>query len=114
MRISEREASFGATALAISAIIRTCSCFHSTLSLVAGAAFEHLEDERTVPTGIALPGIGCIHSGALALVAGGAGGLLQGAGAAFAFTQARIQSRHKAAASQPPMVTYSHGKTSIL
>jgi MFS family permease len=64
------------------------------MSLVAGAALDHLGAKRTVPVGIAILGIGCLLFSVPAVLAGDAGRLLQGAGSAFAFTGAVYLAAH--------------------
>lgn len=58
------------------------------MSLVAGAALDHLGAKRSIPIGSALLAIGCLLFSAPAVIAGDIGRLLQGAGSAFAFTGA--------------------------
>ena len=92
--ISELEASFGTTALGISAILGAYYYTYSTMSLVAGAALDHLGAKRTVPIGVAILGAGCLLFSAPAVLAGDIGRLLQGAGSAFAFTGAVYLAAH--------------------
>ena len=54
--IPELESSFHTTALGISAILGAYYYTYSTMSLVAGAALDHLGAKRTVPVGAATPG----------------------------------------------------------
>ena len=92
--IPELEASFHTTALGISAILGAYYYTYSTMSLVAGAALDHLGAKRTVPVGAAILGIGCLFFSAASLLAGDVGRLLQGAGSAFAFTGAVYLAAH--------------------
>jgi len=92
--IPELETAFQTTALGISAILGVYYYTYSTMSLVAGAALDHLGAKRTVPVGIAILGIGCLFFSAPAVVAGNVGRLLQGAGSAFAFTGAVYLAAH--------------------
>lgn len=92
--ISQLEASFGTTALGVSGILGIYYYTYSTMSLVAGAALDHLGAKRTVPLGIAVLGIGCLFFSAPAIWAGNTGRLLQGAGSAFAFTGAVYLAAH--------------------
>jgi MFS family permease len=92
--IPELEASFRTTALGISAILGAYYYTYSTMSLVAGAALDHLGAKRTVPVGAAILGIGCFFFSAAAVMAGDVGRLLQGAGSAFAFTGAVYLAAH--------------------
>src|ERR1700721_2889560 len=86
--IPELEASFHTTALGISAILGVYYYTYSSVSLIAGAALDHLGAKRTIPVGFAVLGIGCLLVSASAALAGDIGRLLQGAGSAFAFTGA--------------------------
>src|SRR6516165_4243406 len=92
--IAELEAHFNTTALGISAILGIYYYTYSTMSLVAGAALDHLGAKRTVPAGIAILGVGCLLFSVPAVAAGDAGRLLQGAGSAFAFTGAVYLAAH--------------------
>jgi MFS family permease len=84
--IPELENSFHTTALGLSAILGAYYYTYSTMSLVAGAALDHLGAKRTVPVGAAILGIGCLFFSGGTVMAGDVGRLLQGAGSAFAFT----------------------------
>src|SRR6202042_3478752 len=86
--IPELEASFHTTALGISAILGVYYYTYSSVSLIAGAALDHLGAKHTVPVGFAVLGIGCLLFSASTALAGDIGRLLQGAGSAFAFTGA--------------------------
>src|SRR5580704_14502487 len=86
--IPQLEASFHTTALGISAILGVYYYTYSSVSLIAGAALDHLGAKRTVPVGLAVLGIGCLLFSASTALAGDIGRLLQGAGSAFAFTGA--------------------------
>jgi len=86
--IPELEASFHTTALGISAILGVYYYTYSSVSLIAGAALDHLGAKRTIPVGFAILGIGCLLFSASTALAGDIGRLLQGAGSAFAFTGA--------------------------
>src|ERR1700678_276384 len=92
--IPELEASFHTTALGISAILGAYYYTYSVMSLVAGAALDHLGAKRTVPIGAAILGIGCLFFSGGSVVAGDVGRLLQGAGSAFAFTGAVYLAAH--------------------
>ena len=92
--IPELESSFNTTALGLSAILGAYYYTYSTMSLVAGAALDHLGAKRTVPVGAAILGIGCLLFSAAAVSAGEGGRLLQGAGSAFAFTGAVYLAAH--------------------
>ena len=58
--IPELEASFHTTALGISAILGVYYYTYSSVSLIAGAALDHLGAKHTVPVGFAVLGIGCL------------------------------------------------------
>ncbi|MFZ1973869.1 MAG: MFS transporter [Candidatus Acidiferrales bacterium] len=92
--IPELEAAFRTTALGVGAIIGVYYYTYSAMSLIAGAALDHLGAKRTVPVGIAVLGIGCLLFSAPTVVAGDIGRLLQGAGSAFAFTGAVYLAAH--------------------
>jgi MFS family permease len=92
--IPELESAFNTTALGISAILGAYYYTYSTMSLVAGAALDHLGAKRTVPVGAAILGVGCLFFSVGAISAGDTGRLLQGAGSAFAFTGAVYLAAH--------------------
>src|SRR6202166_3860759 len=92
--IPELEASFNTTALGIASILGIYYYTYSSMSLVAGAALDHLGAKRTVPVGIAILGIGCLLFSVPTVLAGDIGRLLQGAGSAFAFTGAVYLAAH--------------------
>jgi MFS family permease len=92
--IPELENSIHTTALGLSAILGAYYYTYSTMSLVAGAALDHLGAKRTVPVGAAILGIGCLFFSGGTVMAGDVGRLLQGAGSAFAFTGAVYLAAH--------------------
>jgi MFS family permease len=92
--IPELEAAFHTTALGIGAILGVYYYTYSSMSLIAGAALDHLGAKRTVPIGIAVLGIGCLLFSAPTVLTGNIGRLLQGAGSAFAFTGAVYLAAH--------------------
>src|ERR1700677_3263480 len=92
--IPQLEASFGTTALGISAILGLYYYTYSTMSLVAGTALDRLGAKHTVPIGVAILGTGCLLFSAPAVMAGDLGRLLQGDGSAFAFTGAVYLAAH--------------------
>jgi MFS family permease len=92
--IPELEASFHTTALGISAILGGYYYTYSSMSLIAGAALDHLGAKRTIPVGVLVLGIGCLVFSAPTVLAGNVGRLLQGAGSAFAFTGAVYLAAH--------------------
>src|SRR5277367_2854366 len=92
--IPELESSFHTTALGVGAILGAYYYTYSVMSLVAGAALDHLGAKRSVPVGAAILGIGCLFFSVAAVSAGDVGRLLQGAGSAFAFTGAVYLAAH--------------------
>jgi MFS family permease len=92
--IPELESSFNTTALGVSAILGAYYYTYSVMSLVAGAALDHLGAKRTVPIGAAILGIGCFFFAGASVMSGDIGRLLQGAGSAFAFTGAVYLAAH--------------------
>jgi MFS family permease len=92
--IPELEASFHTTAVGIAAILGVYYYTYSTMSLVAGAALDHLGAKRSIPVGITILGIGCLLFSVPTVLAGDVGRLLQGAGSAFAFTGAVYLAAH--------------------
>jgi MFS family permease len=92
--IPELEGLFRTTALGVSAILGIYYYTYSTMSLVAGAALDHLGAKRTVPVGVAILGIGSLLFSLPSVVQGDVGRLLQGAGSAFAFTGAVYLAAH--------------------
>jgi MFS family permease len=92
--IPELEAAFHTPALGIGAILGVYYYTYSSMSLIAGAALDHLGAKRTVPIGIAVLGIGCLLFSAPTVLTGNIGRLLQGAGSAFAFTGAVYLAAH--------------------
>jgi len=92
--IPQLEGSFHTTALGISTILGVYYYTYSSLSLIAGAALDRLGAKRTIPTGVAILGIGCLLFSAPTVLAGEIGRLLQGAGSAFAFTGAVYLAAH--------------------
>jgi MFS family permease len=86
--IAELEDSFKTTAVGIASILGIYYYTYSSMSLVAGAALDHLGAKRSVPVGITILGLGCLLFSVPAVLAGDIGRLLQGAGSAFAFTGA--------------------------
>jgi MFS family permease len=86
--IPELQASFHTTALGISAILGVYYYTYSSMSLIAGAALDHVGAKRTIPIGVTVLGVGCLLFSAPTILAGNVGRLMQGAGSAFAFTGA--------------------------
>lgn len=83
--IPELSAAFGVTTVGLVAIIGTYYYTYSTVSLVAGVAFDRLGAKYSLLAGTLVLGIGCLSFYFPHLYAGYIGRLLQGAGCAFAF-----------------------------
>jgi MFS family permease len=92
--IPELQAWFQTTALGISTILGVYYYSYSSMSLIAGAALDHLGARRTVPIGVTILGIGCLLFSSPTVLAGDIGRLLQGAGSAFAFVGAVYLAAH--------------------
>src|ERR1700683_4179575 len=86
--ISGMQASCNTAALGIATSLGVYYYTYSSMSLVAGAALDHLGAKRSVPVGMTILGLGCLLFSVPAVIAGDIGRLLQGAGSAFAFTGA--------------------------
>jgi MFS family permease len=86
--IPQLASSFGTTALGVSSILVLYYYTYSIMSLVAGAALDHLGAKWPVSIGIVILAVGCLLFSIPSVLAGDAGRLLQGAGSAFAFTGA--------------------------
>ena len=84
--VPELATAFGTTALGVSSILGVYYYTYSIISLIAGAALDHLGAKRSVPVGAAILALGCLLFSVPAVIAGDVGRLLQGAGSAFAFT----------------------------
>src|SRR3984957_11539792 len=83
--ISELEDHFSTSALGIATILGVYYYTYSSMSLVAGAALDHLGAKRSVPVGMTILGLGCLLFAVPTVIAGDIGRLCQGAGSAFAF-----------------------------
>jgi MFS family permease len=79
---------FGINAIGVSAILGAYYYTYSTTCLIAGAALDRLGGKKAVPVGVFILAIGCLLFSLPMVSAGYAGRLLQGSGAAFAFTGA--------------------------
>ena len=86
--IPKLAAAFGTSVLGLGSILVLYYYTYSIMSLVAGAALDHLGAKRPVPVGVAILAVGCLLFGVPSVLAGDVGRLLQGAGSAFAFTGA--------------------------
>jgi MFS family permease len=92
--IPQLASAFHTTALGVGSILVFYFYTYSIVSLIAGAALDHLGAKRPVPAGAAMLGVGCLLFSVPAVVAGDVGRLLQGAGSAFAFTGAVYLAAH--------------------
>src|SRR6202021_2895148 len=77
--ISELEEHFSTSALGIATILGVYYYTYSSMSLVAGAALDHLGAKRSVPVGMAILGLGCLLFAVPTVIAGDIGRLCQGA-----------------------------------
>src|ERR1700685_3790119 len=84
--IAGLEDHFSTSALGIATILGVYYYTYSSMSLVAGAALDHLGAKRSVPVGMTILGLGCLLFAVPTVIAGDIGRLCQGAGSAFAFT----------------------------
>jgi len=92
--IRQLAGAFHTTPLGVGTMLVLYYYTYSIMSLVAGAALDHLGAKRSVPLGTVILAVGCVLFGAPSLVAGDVGRLLQGAGSAFAFTGAVYLATH--------------------
>jgi MFS family permease len=92
--VPELTTAFGLTTLGVSSLLGLYYYTYSSFAIVAGAALDRYGAKYVIPIGIVVTGIGTIMFGLGS--AGGAetGRLLQGAGAAFAFTGAVYLASH--------------------
>jgi MFS family permease len=86
--VPELTSTFGLSALGVSSLIGLYYYTYSTCSIIAGACYDRFGAKYVLPTGIMLLAGGAILFGLGLGPAAEAGRLLQGAGAAFAFTGA--------------------------
>jgi MFS family permease len=92
--VPELTAAFGLTTLGVSSLLGLYYYTYSTFAIVAGAALDRLGPKYVIPTGILVTAIGTVMFGLGSDVGAEAGRLLQGAGAAFAFTGAVYLASH--------------------
>jgi MFS family permease len=96
--VPELTAAFGLSTLGVSSLLGLYYYTYSSFAIVAGAALDRYGAKYVVPTGIVVTAVGTVMFG-LGLPGGSslgaeAGRLLQGAGAAFAFTGAVYLASH--------------------
>jgi MFS family permease len=92
--VPELTAAFGLTAVGVSSLLGLYYYTYSTFALVAGAALDRLGPKYVIPTGILVTAIGTVMFGLGSDAGAQVGRLLQGAGAAFAFTGAVYLAAH--------------------
>jgi MFS family permease len=85
---------FGINAIGLSGILGAYYYTFSTTCLIAGAALDRVGGKKAVPVGVFILAIGCLLFSLPMVSAGYAGRLLQGAGAAYAFTSAVYLAAH--------------------
>lgn len=86
--VPELTASFGLTTLGVGTLLGLYYYTYSAFAIVAGAALDRMGARYVIPVGIVVTALGSILFGLGSLELAEAGRLLQGAGAAFAFTGA--------------------------
>jgi MFS family permease len=92
--VPELTSAFGLTTLGVSSLIGLYYYTYSTFAIVAGAALDRLGAKYVIPAGIVITAAGTILFGLGSADGAEAGRLLQGAGAAFAFTGAVYLASH--------------------
>jgi len=92
--VPELTGAFGLTTIGVSSLLGLYYYTYSTFAIVAGASLDRLGAKYVIPAGIVVTAIGSILFGLGSYQAAEAGRLLQGAGAAFAFTGAVYLASH--------------------
>ena len=92
--VPELTSTFGLSALGVSSLVGLYYYTYSTFSIVAGACLDRYGAKYVVPAGILMLAVGAVLFGVGISAAAQAGRLLQGAGAAFAFTGAVYLAAH--------------------
>ncbi len=92
--VPELTSAFGLTTLGVSSLLGLYYYTYSTFAIVAGASLDRLGAKYVIPAGIVVTAIGSILFGLGSLQTAEIGRLLQGAGAAFAFTGAVYLATH--------------------
>ena len=90
--VPELTSAFGLSTLGVSSLLGLYYYTYSTFAIVAGASLDRLGAKYVIPAGIVVTAAGSIGLGSYQLAE--AGRLLQGAGAAFAFTGAVYLASH--------------------
>jgi len=92
--VPELTTTFGLTTLGVSSLIGLYYYTYSAFAIVAGASLDHFGAKYVIPTGILITALGAVLFGLGSESGAEAGRLLQGAGAAFAFTGAVYLASH--------------------
>jgi MFS family permease len=92
--VPELTIAFGLTTLGVSSLLGLYYYTYSGFAIVAGAALDRFGPKYVIPIGIVVTAIGAILFGLGSTGSAEAGRLLQGAGAAFAFTGAVYLGSH--------------------
>jgi MFS family permease len=92
--VPELTSTFGLTTVGVSSLLGLYYYTYSTFAIVAGASLDRLGAKYVIPAGIIVTAIGSILFGLGSYQTAGIGRLLQGAGAAFAFTGAVYLASH--------------------
>jgi MFS family permease len=92
--VPELTSAFGLTTVGASSLLGLYYYTYSTFAIVAGASLDRLGAKYVIPAGIVVTAIGSILFGLGAYQTAELGRLLQGAGAAFAFTGAVYLASH--------------------
>ena len=92
--VPELTSTFGLTTLGVSSLLGLYYYTYSTFAIVAGASLDRLGAKYVIPAGILVTAIGSFLFGLGSFGTAELGRLLQGAGAAFAFTGAVYLASH--------------------
>lgn len=92
--VPELTTAFGLTTLGVSSLLGLYYYTYSAFAIVAGAALDRFGAKYVIPTGIIVTAIGAVMFGLGSASGAEVGRLLQGAGAAFAFTGAVYLASH--------------------
>jgi len=92
--VPELTAAFGLTTLGVSSLLGLYYYTYSTFAIVAGASLDRWGAKYTIPVGVIMLAVGIAMFGLGISWVASAGRLLQGAGAAFAFTGAVYLASH--------------------
>ena len=92
--VPELTTAFGLTTIGVSSLLGLYYYTYSTFALIAGASLDRLGPKYVIPAGIVVCAAGSILFGLGSYETASLGRLLQGAGAAFAFTGAVYLASH--------------------